>query len=221
MTGNRAILSVEYGGVGWDRVLVADISGDFEIHLTGVYGDELERFARAHGWKFSHIELDRGVWTSQPMISIRRSGTLDGQQEMLRIWRGMLVDYGAQIVREKIEAAPGNEGVPQTDSDTVGEPQGRYFEHHIKLVLPDATAARLAALTQLVAPHGARLSRNARRQRPDGRHERFVTQRCHRVGRVTARRELDALLETLRTDGQDIAEVEEEYVVYDSALQAR
>ncbi len=195
------------------------MSGDFEIHLTGVYGDELEDFARTHGWKFSHIELDRGVWTSQPMISIRRRGTLDGQREMMRIWRGMLADCEAQVVREKIEAAPGNEGVPQTESDAVGEPQGRYFEHHVKLVLPDATQTRLSALNQLVAPHGARLSRNARRQRHDGRHERFVTQRCHQVGRVTARLKLDALLETLRTDGQEIVEVEEEYVVYDSALQ--
>lgn len=201
---------------------MADISGEFEIHLTAVYGDELAGFASAHGWKFSHIELDRGGWTSQPMVSIRRSGALDRQLEMMRVWRAMLVDQGAQIVREKIEAAPGNEGVPQTDLDAVGEPQGRYFEHHVKLVLPDAAAARLAALTQLVAPHGARLSSNTRRQRPDGRHERFVTQRCYRVGRVTARQALDALLETLRANGQDIvdgiAEVEEQYVVYDSAL---
>lgn len=36
---------------------------------------------------------------------------------------------------------------------------------------------------------------------------------------MTARRDLDALLETLRADGQDVVEVEEEYVVYDSALQ--
>ncbi|GIH07892.1 hypothetical protein Rhe02_59590 [Rhizocola hellebori] len=199
-------------------MLVADISGDFEIHLTAVYGDELEGFARDHGWKFSHIELDRGVWKSQPMVSVRRRGTLDELWEMMRIWRGMLIDAAAQIVRVKIEAAPSNEGVPQTDGDAGGEPQGRYFEHHVKLVLSDAATDRLAALAQLIAPHGARLSRNARRQRPDGRHERFVTQRCHRVGRVTARQELDALLEALRMDGQDIAEIEEEYVVYDSAL---
>jgi hypothetical protein len=35
---------------------------------------------------------------------------------------------------------------------------------------------------------------------------------------VTAQQALDALLETLRADGQEIAEIEQEYVVYDSAL---
>ncbi len=212
-------LSVEHVRTGWDRVLVADISGDFEIHFTAVYGDELEGFAREHGWKFSHIELDRGTWTSQPMVTVRRSGTLDEQREMIRHWRSMFVDRGVLIVREKIEAAPWNPGVPQTDVDAAGEPEERYFEHHVKLVLADATADRLTRLTELVAPHGARLSRNARRQRHDGRHERFVTQRCHQVGRVTARQDLDALLEALHVAGQEIVEVEEEYVVYDSALQ--
>jgi len=69
-----------------------------------------------------------------------------------------------------------------------------------------------------VVPYGARLSRNARRQFTDGRHERFVTQRCHDVGAPTARQRLDALLAALRAGGHEIVEVEAEYVVRDDAL---
>lgn len=80
------------------------------------------------------------------------------------------------MVRIKVEAAPWNDGVPERDADAV---EGRYFEHHVKLLLPDAAAGTLVSLTRLLEPHQARLSRNARRQRDDGRHERFATQRCH------------------------------------------
>ncbi|MET8461578.1 creatininase family protein [Micromonospora zamorensis] len=58
--------------------------------------------------------------------------------------------------------------------------------------------ADLVALTDLVAPHGARLSRNARREFADGAQERFVNQRCHGAGLATARQRLDELVEALR-----------------------
>lgn len=45
-----------------------------------------------------------------------------------------------------------------------------------------------------------------------------MTQRCHRVGRTTARSRLAALREALTAAGHDIVEVEEEYVVSDTAL---
>ena len=64
--------------------------------------------------------------------------------------------------------------------------------------------------------HTAHVSRNARRGDPDGRHERFVTQRCHACGRPEARRRLDALLAELTTAGLPIVEVEQEYVALDS-----
>jgi hypothetical protein len=49
-----------------------------------------------------------------------------------------------------------------------------------------------------------------------GRHERFVTQRCHGCGRPEARRRLDALVGELTAVGFAIAEIEHEYVVLDS-----
>jgi hypothetical protein len=196
---------------------MTDVSGDFEIHLTtlGVDG-ALAEFAGRHGLRFTSIVLDRGQFPRQPMLTIRGRGTVAEQHATARRWRSELGAAGLYPQRVKIEAAPDNDGVPRTDGDAAAQPDNRYFEHHVKLALPDAAVERLLALTDLVTPHGARPSRNARRQIEDGRHERFVTQRCHRVGRTEARRRLDALLGALRGEGYEVVEVEQEYVVYDS-----
>jgi len=196
---------------------MADVSGNFEIHLTVPFRpDLLAAFAEQHEVKFSHIELDRGHTPSQPMITIPGRGTLPQVREVVREWERKLWGAGMHPNRIKIEAAPWNAGVPQTNDEAQDEPGDRYFEHHLKLRLPDVTAARLIALTHLVVPHGARLSRNARRQREDGCEERFVTQRCHKVGREAARRRLDALVAVLRDNQHEILEIEQEYVVHDA-----
>lgn len=194
-----------------------EVSGDFEIHITvdASRTDELASFAASRGVKFVHIVLDRGVHASQPMLTLTGHGSSADQRFLLRAWEDDLRAAGIRPCRSKIEATPWSAGVPGSDEEAVGEPPSRYFEHHVKLLLPETEAA---GLTDLVAPHGARLSRNARRQRPDGRQERFVTQRCHGVGRTTARQRLDALLAALRAAGHDIVRVEQEYVVFDSDL---
>ncbi|SDX06278.1 Nucleotidyl transferase AbiEii toxin, Type IV TA system [Amycolatopsis xylanica] len=189
-------------------------SGEFETHLT-VSEKGAAEFAAEHGLKFTHIVLDRGDSVSQPMLTYTGHGTLDEQRALAYRWveavrRAGMVDY-----RVKIEAAPWNEGVPQTDAAAADDPPQRYFEHHVKLRLPDADVARLITLTELVMPYGARLSRNARRRTSDGE-ERFVTQRCHRVGRPTARARLDELIAALSE--YEVLEVEEEYVVHDTSL---
>jgi hypothetical protein len=93
---------------------------------------------------------------------------------------------------------------------------GRYFEHHVKLLLDDTAA--LEPLIAMARWHDARLSRNARRATDGGRHERFVTQRCRGVGRPTARRHLYALLAALGDLGYRVVDAEEEFVVYDDNL---
>ncbi len=198
---------------------MADVTGDFEIHLTVPFlADKLATFADRRGVKFTHIQLDRGIRPSQPMITVSGRGTLAEQRELARQWVREFMGNVVYPHRVKIEAAPWNAGVPHSDEDARHEPAERYFEHHLKLMLPDATAARLISLTRLVVPHGARLSRNARRKRADGTgEERFVTQRCYRAGRATASERLDALTAALRANGHEILEIEQEYVVYDSA----
>ncbi|MER7247580.1 nucleotidyl transferase AbiEii/AbiGii toxin family protein [Kribbella sp. NPDC000426] len=199
--------------------LVQAISGDFEVHLTfETFFRGAASFAERHGLKFSDIVLDRGAQPLQPMVTVRASGTLEQMERLGREWTAKVQEENRfhSPVRIKIEAAPWNQGVPVEDVDAV---DGRYFEHHVKLLLPDAAAGTLIALGSLLEPHQARLSRNARRHRDDGRHERFATQRCHHVGRTTSTARLEAMVIALREGGYEILEVEEEYVAYDSNLQ--
>ncbi|MEU4780227.1 nucleotidyl transferase AbiEii/AbiGii toxin family protein [Micromonospora sp. NPDC023633] len=196
------------------------MSGDFEIHITAHahHVEKLSAFATQHGAKFVHIVLDRGAYVSQPMLTLTGRGTLTEQHAAVQRWQRELREAGIYPCRSKIEAAPWCVGVPQSDEQAAVEPGGRYFEHHVKLLLSSTAVADLMALTDLVAPHGARLSRNARREFADGAQERFVTQRCHGVGLAAARQRLDELVEALRAAGHEPATVEQEYVVSDSDL---
>jgi hypothetical protein len=199
---------------------MVDVSGSFEIHITTYDHDaeKLASFAEQHGVKFVHILLDRGLYASQPMLTLAGTGALDQQRSLVTRWHDQLREAGLHPLRTKIEAAPWCTGVPQTDRDAADEPAGRYFEHHIKVLLSSAAVADLVAITDLIAPHGARLSRNARRGRAGGLQERFVNQRCHGVGLDTAKHQLDALVIDLRRAGYEILTVEQEYVVFDSNL---
>jgi hypothetical protein len=195
---------------------MGDVSGDFEIHLTchAVSAEPLEALAARHGLKFVHIVLDRGSFTSQPMVTLTGRGPAAEQQAVLDRWQRELHAEKIYPCRAKVEVTPWSEGVPRSDAAALDEPAERYFEHHVKLRLPSSGRP----VTELVTAYGARLSRNARRDRPDGAEERFVTQRCHQVGSETARRRLDELLRALLAARHEVLEVEQEYVVHDSNL---
>ena len=192
-------------------------SGDFEVHLTGSEWEveKLADFAALRGAKFSHIQLDQGATPSQPMLTVSSSGTLAELHDLSARWRADLEAADLRVLRVKIEAAPWNEGVPRSDDEARAD---LYFEHHVKVLLPARHHRAIRELTVAVADHDARVSHNARRTRADSREERFVTQRCHGVGRSTARARLDGLLTALRDGGFEVVEVEEEYVVHDDAL---
>jgi len=197
---------------------VADFAGEFETHVT-VRADDparldaLRAWADARGLTFHHIVLDRGLTPSQPMVTRRGRGDLAGELAAAAGLADLLAAGGFAVCRVKVEAAPDAGGVPATDADAARHP-GRYFEHHVKLLLdPDADPGPLTATAE---GHAARMSRNARRVRADGRAERFVTQRCHAAGRATARARLDALLAALAAGGYAVLSIEEEYVVHDT-----
>ncbi len=174
---------------------------EFETHVTVVHDERLPGWAAARGLKYTRIELDRGASADQPMLTSRGRGDLAGRRAAAAALVGRLRDDGFTVRRVKIEAAPWHAAVP-----------AGYFEHHVKLVL---TAAGVDAARAVAVRHGAHVSRNARRVRDDGRHERFVTQRCHDVGRPRARERLDAMIAELDAGGLEIVEVEEEYVLVD------
>lgn len=197
-----------------------EITGDFEIHVTvsEYQASALAEFAARHQVKFVHVVLDRGTTRSQPMLTLAGSGTLADQHALAEQWAQRLRDTGLYPVRTKIEAAPWCTGLPTTDADAAAERPGRYFEHHVKLLPPAEDVAALLAVATLAEQHDARLSRNARRIRDDGRQERFLTQRCHGVGLDSARARLDRLVAALREASWEIATVEQEYVVHDDRL---
>ncbi|MFI1987914.1 nucleotidyl transferase AbiEii/AbiGii toxin family protein [Actinoplanes sp. NPDC020271] len=192
-----------------------EITGDFETHVTVAAGqaDQLAAFAARHGLTFLQIELDRGAEPSQPMLTLHGSGTLTSQIALVQSWATRLRAAGIEPVRSKIEATPWADGVPRHSRDVSPD---RYFEHHLKLRLP--AGADPQPITALVEPHGARLSRNARKRSADGSEVRFVNQRCHGVTLATATARLDRLVTDLREAGHPPISVEQEYVVFDSNL---
>jgi hypothetical protein len=200
---------------GIDR---ADVSGDFETHLTvrrppGMAVSDLIALGDRLRLKFTDIVLDRGETPNQPMFSGQGRGSISSQLAAAKGWTQALTEQGMEVVRVKVEAAPWSGGIPRSEAEAADEPPGRYFEHHVKLLLSSKETFDIAAL---VGAHQAHVSRNARRIRDDGLTERFVTQRCHGVGQETARERLGALRETLATACLQVCEVEEEYVVFDS-----
>lgn len=189
-----------------------EFRGAFDIHLT-VPADDVESlgvWARENGVKFTHIVLERGAVRSQPMLTVRGEGALSTQRTAAAALTARLRRDGFHAVRVKIEAAPWNEDVPRTAEAAATMP-GRYFEHHVKV----AVRGDLAPLAALAVAHGAHVSRNARRRRDDGSHERFVTQRCRGVALSTAGRRFEALLSDLERHGYAVLEAEREFVVHD------
>jgi hypothetical protein len=148
------------------------------------------------------------------MLTLTGAGTLAEQRQAAGRLVEALEGAGFECVRVKIEASPWADGVPKDDVQAEYLDPEQYFEHHIKLLLPEDSD--LEALTDLVAPHEAHLSWNARRIVSDGRQERFVTQRCHRTGLVNAGARLKALTSALRSAGHHLLSVEREFVVHDS-----
>ncbi|MGW7411304.1 hypothetical protein [Streptomyces sp. NPDC054863] len=195
----------------------------YESHLTVLCdGDELRRLelwadARRDSVKFTHIALSRGRTPDQPMLTLRGTRpTYEAEAAAVRGTVACLTDDGFVVARWKVECAPWAVEVPQDDAGASaarpGAGTGRHFEHHVKLLLPSSYDR--SALVALAERHGAHVSRNARRQRPDGRQERFVTQRCHDVGDDRAAHALDGLLAELAS--YDVIDVEREYVLLDS-----
>jgi hypothetical protein len=196
-----------------------EFAGEFESHLTVLIQHperltELRKWAEANALKCLHIVLDRGLFASQPMLTRRGRGSLSTELAIARRLTERLNAAGFEVLRIKLEASPENEGIPLTDTESMRSNDNRYFEHHVKLLIDNE--ARVPALTDIALRHYAHVSRNALQVRSDGMQERFITQRCRRVGLPSANRQLSDLLEELKKRSQLVIEVEREFVVYDS-----
>ena len=122
-------------------------------------------------------------------------------------------DAGFAVSRAKIEATGSNRDIPESDEDAAQHPRN-YFEFHVKVML--SSDEEHAALAELVRPTGAHLSRNARKVRPDGRREHFITLRVYDVGREQANRRFSALRKHLDDASVAWTQPVREYTVFDS-----
>lgn len=196
-----------------------EFAGEFETHLT-VRCRTAAEVERVRAWcarqrvKFTHIELSRGECVSQPMLTLRGTGGLSARLTEAEAFVERLRAAGFPVVRVKIEAAPWNADVPQSDAEAARQPAERHFEQHLKLHLK--SPAELATAVAVAERFGGHVSRNALRPTGQGSEERFVTRRFHGVGRPVAQAGLRALTAALREAGLVVADSEEEYVVYDS-----
>ena len=205
-----------------DHLRGRSFGGAFEAHVTvrlpdaSVDAGAAARFRAACdrlGVKCVMIELPEGEHAAQPMTaSVHRGGLREVQDEVHDLARALVAD-GFEVVRTKVEALARNADIPETDEQAACSPAG-YFEFHVKLVL--GSAEDLARAEVACAPHGARLSRNASKRRPDGGEERFVTLRVPYVGRPRAEERFAALEAQLATLGLPMRGRIREYTVYDS-----
>ncbi|WUJ17155.1 hypothetical protein OHS70_25505 [Streptomyces sp. NBC_00390] len=184
---------------------------EYETHVTVRCDDDgaqrLDTWARAAGLKVTHIVLARGRMPVQPMLTLKGTNGLAGQRAAADVLVGRLRADGFDPVRVKIETTPWSPEAGSSDG---------YFEHHVKLELDEDFDRE--TLTALAVRHGAHLSWNARRVTAVGRHERFVTQRCHGGSAEEAGRACDAMVAELAAAGYEIRSQEREFVLYDSDL---
>ena len=191
--------------------------GTFEGHVTtrATDDDARARFQAVFGElgvKPVLIDLPDGVEPSQPMTSsYHRGDVLRAAAELADLAR-RLRGRGFPVVRVKLEAVTTNDGVPESDTDP--QPAERYFEFHVKLLLPAHPDE--IALRAVCVRHAAKLSRNAFKTDRVGQQERFVTLRAYAVGRVTAEARLDLLLADLTAAGFAVANKQKEYALFDS-----
>ncbi|MEU8778228.1 hypothetical protein [Streptomyces sp. NPDC048606] len=181
--------------------------GTYETHVTVRCPDarelaRLESWADARELRVTHPRQTRGRPSCQPMLTLPDR---TGHERLVPQLRAA----GFHPIRVKIETVPWTTDLPG--------PGGGYYEHHLRLLLPDAYDH--GALEALVVPHGAHLSAHSRRApsgTPDGQ-ERFVTQRCRgSASRATAA--CDTLIAELVEAGYEIGSEEREFVLYDSDL---
>jgi inosine/xanthosine triphosphate pyrophosphatase family protein len=202
-----------------DHLRGRNFGGAFEAHVTvRCAAEDAPRFAATCDRlevKHIQIELAHGEHVTQPMTATVHRGDLREVQDEVHALARALVADGFEVVRTKIEALPRNGDLPETDEAARAEP-ARYFEYHIKIVVPPG--GDLAPVRETAVTHGARLSRNALRTRADGGHERYLTLRLPGLGRASADARFAALEAAVAALPVTITRRVREYTVYDSNL---
>lgn len=210
---------------------VETVTGTFELHVFVAPLDPepevVERFSAAcrnapAPMKPLLLELD---YVNKGFVGVLQSsryvtGTLDHARAAARADAEVLRAAGLTVIREKIEAAADNPGVPQTADDGARSPADRYIEFHVliegrerPLTEDDMVALRglsreFSAMLRAPVP----LSYNALKPA-----QRFLNLRARGVGLVQAMRPVRELEQRLAAMGQlQVKKVISEYICFDT-----
>jgi hypothetical protein len=183
----------------------------YEVHLS-VKTDDVERFrdvCKELGVKPIIIDLQDHGGSSQMrdvMTSQKIRGTFSRAADGASITSSMLLNYGYDVVREKIETTIDNPLI----STTGALPKGQYFEAHfaVKADPDDNNWDRFAH------HHGLHMSRNPFKKLDDGYVVQMLTLRA---SRGTAS-DFDSVVNFIWNDlyPSERIKVEREYVLFDS-----
>lgn len=199
--------------------MIVTVLGNFETHFTlrspdVMAKEQISSIAADSKLKLTHVVLSHGQHASQLMLTEHSKGELADVVQKAKAIAEELAAKSLIVQRIKIETDADNPVAPINAAEARRLPKDWHFEHHVKLLL--SGEADLEKVGVLAGQHGARLSRNALRKRPDNLEERFLTQRIYGQGIEAAREHLSGLLKNLTGNGYTVLEMEAEYVVFDS-----
>lgn len=187
------------------------LDGIFEAHVTVATCDEAA-FAAACaelGVKCLFIGLPRGETPLQPMTGSHHQGPFKQVQREVLDLAAALVQRGFTVTRTKLEAVGAHAAIPKTDALARTLPRARYFEHHLKIAVPEG--ADLEALDARLRTLEAHLSGNLKKPA-----ERFVTVRSPFTGQATADAHFSKVEALVRELGFPVKNRVREYTVFDS-----
>ncbi len=181
----------------------------YEIHLTiaplpTAHWPAFERYAASIGAKPMVIELARGQYRVQPMLTLGRTGELDDVIRFAQALAHRSAQLNYDVLRCKIEQ-DASACAASPDSSTC-----HYLEWHGRIVVAEPTRSRLAALCERFGGH---LSNNA----ISGGDRRYVTLR-ETAGFASLAARVSALHIAISEHGWVISKQQWERVVYDSNL---
>jgi hypothetical protein len=196
-------------------------AGLFEAHITvsTLSPRESKRFTETCNQlniKAIQIELSRGDVPIQPMTCSTHKGNFTTVLNEVTELARQLKRAGFEVTRQKIEAAPFNQGIPITADDAQNHAADNYFEHHLKILFEKES--NFVEIQQVCIAHGAHLSRNAFENRADHSKTYFITLRGYSMGLEEAMIRFNALKQAITHLKINILKNITEYCVYDDRL---
>jgi hypothetical protein len=196
-------------------------AGLFEAHITvsSLSPNEAKRFTETCNQlniKAIQIELSRGDVPIQPMTCSTHKGDFTTVLNEVTGLAYQLKQAGFEVTRQKIEAAPFNQGIPMTAKEAQNHSADNYFEHHLKILFEKES--NFNEIQTVCTAHGAHLSRNAFENRVDNTKTYFITLRCYSIGLEEATIRFNALKQAITHLKINILKNITEYCVYDDRL---